>query len=357
MKSFKRLNVAVLSLSMMMGVGLGFNSPADELGPPALPEEVKGKAGIKKYLVGATEGCVTAAHQLQVDAYAYKGLIDSYKGDYAKAASEKPELMARLIKALRDDYQRLDSYGYEYIEGIIAGVPSLAKYDIELDAGVPAEGADNPDDIAPVKIVSKELSVDREGAVNNALLEPTVFGSNPKFTAATVNLPELGKVGLPKASWLVALADYAVDGYSRMDKSAKAWSPTDSDMFSAMVAMTPTLADYFEEWKDVKLGKAGGSFVAVSRVSDMKGIMGSTHLIWLGVRDQVILKDADLAASIDRGYDSVLDFVEAVKAREGERALTVQEVDALGSRSAEKVNKLTEQVRQSAVVLSIKVEE
>ena len=41
--------------------------------------------------------------------------------------------------------------------------------------------------------------------------------------------------------------------------------------------MTPTLSSYFDDWKEAKKngGSLGGRFVAVSRVSDMRGIMAS----------------------------------------------------------------------------------
>src|SRR5262249_16601297 len=123
-----------------------------------------------------------------------------------------------------------DSFGYEYVEGIVAGVPALSKYDIELDAGIPAKEAKPGDDVAPVVIKAGDLTLDKEGSLNNFLIEPTVFGTNPRFTKGTATLPGFDKpVGLPNPALVTALADYAVDGYARLEKDAKAWKPTDED--------------------------------------------------------------------------------------------------------------------------------
>ena len=51
-----------------------------------------------------------------------------------------------------------------------------------------------------------------------------------------------------------------------------------------MVVMTPTLSDYFEDWKESRYSKEkSGRFQAVSRVSDMRGIMGSCQVMYEAV--------------------------------------------------------------------------
>ena len=259
---------------------------------------------------------------------------------------------------MREDYRRLDSYGYEYVEGIVAGVPELSKYDVELDAGLPAEGAGPDDDVADVVIDAGDLTLDREGSLNNFLIEPTVFGTNDRFTAGQSDLPKLGQTRLPKANLIVALADYAVDGFGRLDADARAWEPSEKDVLVALSAMTPTLADYFEEWKESQLngGAAGGRFVAVSRVSDMRGIMGSTRLMWGGVESEVRPHDEHLADAVSRGYDGILAFIDRVESREQAGQLTPEAIDALGSQAKEQADQLTAQVDQSAALLGIDLE-
>jgi hypothetical protein len=354
------LHLILILTALTTGVRAADSPATAQPAAPAIPADVKGKEGIKAYLLAVSQDyCDAAAKDLKKHADTYAGLIKQHNGDYAAAAKAEPAKMVQLIRAMQDDYRRLDSFGYEYIEGIVAGVPCLAAYDIELDAGLPAKGATPDDDIAPVKIAAGPLTLDKEGSLNNFLIEPTVFGTNERFAGAKVSLPELSDkpVLVPNAELIVALADYAIGGYARMLKSVQAWQPSDKDCFEALAAMTPTLADYFEDWKEAKVSgsAAGGRFVAVSRVSDMRGIMASTRLIWHGMADQVQPKDKSLTTSVSKGYDQILAFIDTVEAREKKGNLTPEQIDALGSQAKERADKLTAQVTEAAALLKIEV--
>jgi hypothetical protein len=346
------------------GIALGFSltsllqAAAPAAHAPAVPTDLKGKEGVKAYLLTVIEQTNIASADLKKAANEYQALIDANGKTPSAAAAAKPQETADLILRLRDAYQRIDSFGYEYVEGIVAGVPSLSKYDVELDAGVPAKGAGLQDNVAPVKIVAGDVTIDREGSLNNFLIEPTVFGTNPRFIDGTAKLPGFDKpVGLPKPALISALADYAVDAYGRLKKDSEAWKPTDSDLFHVLASMTPTLADYFDDWKETKkYGQAeGGRFVAVSRLSDMRGIMSSTRLAWLALADSVKAKDAALADKISHGYDLVISFIDTVEAREARKPLNVEMIDALGTQAKERADKLAVQVAQAAAVMGIDV--
>jgi hypothetical protein len=316
-----------------------------------------GKEGVKQYLISVTQQCVTASHDLKKAANTY-AMLCKQDGSPQSAAKQHPKLVAQLIGQMRDAFRRIDSFGYEYVEGIVAGVPSLAKYDVELDAGVPRAGSGPDDDVAAVKIDGGDIQLNEEGSLNNFLLEPTVFGTNTRFTDGSATLGGFDQmVNLPKPRLLVALADYAIDGYTRLDADCKAWQPTDKDCFQALAAMTPTLADYFDDWKQARTnGSAtGGRFVAVSRVSDMRGIMSSTRLTWLALADGVNAKDPALARSITQGYDQVLAFIDTVEKRDNAGGMQPQTIDALGSQANERTNKVCVQVAQAAALLNIDV--
>jgi hypothetical protein len=60
-------------------------------------------------------------------------------------------MMDMLVTRMQANYKAIDSFGYETIEGIVAGIPSLSEYDIYLDAGVPA--SEGPDNVVPVVLV------------------------------------------------------------------------------------------------------------------------------------------------------------------------------------------------------------
>jgi len=330
-----------------------FGAPA---APPTLPQDVKGKDGVKAYLLAVEKQCVTATHDLKAAADEYAALVAAH-GTTTAAAQAEPQKIADLINRLRDAYQRMDSYGYEYIEGIVAGVPGLQKYDVELDSGIPKAQASSPQDqIAPVVVKHGSVTIDHEGSLNNFLVEPTVFGTNDKFTDGQAKLPGFDQpVKLPKVDVIEGLADYAVDGYARLQKDSEAWQPTNKDCFQAVYNMTPTLADYFDEWKESKKGDSGGRFVAVSRVSDMRGIMSSVKLTWEALDNDVKAKDPALADSVSRGYEQVIAFIDKIDAREQKHPLNIETIDALGSQAKEKADKITVQTAQAAALLGVDV--
>jgi hypothetical protein len=343
--------LAAWSICMVTGVAFA------ETTAPKVPVDVKGTAGVKTYLLAVVDQTNTASADLKKAATAYDELATA-AGSPAAAAKAHPEQVAKLIEQMRDAYQRIDSYGYEYVEGIVAGVPALMKYDIELDAGVPAAHAALGDNVAPVVIHAGPLTLDREGSLNNFLIEPTVFGTNDRFIDGTAVLPGFDKpVGLPKPELIVALADYAVDGYGRLRTDANAWQPTEKDCFHVVANMTPTLADYFEDWKETRLNgsASGGRFVAVSRLSDMRGIMSSTRLAWMAVANDVHTKDAALADKVTLGYDQILAFINTIETRDEKKPLKIETIDALGSQAKEKADQVTVQGSQAAALVGVDV--
>lgn len=358
----KHAGRSLLAVSLLSVPTFAADAKAEKDGPakaPAVPT-VAGKDGVKAYLKDVVGAVNKASADLKKAGGEYEALVAANGGTPASAAAAKPNEVAALIARMRDAYQRIDSYGYEYVEGIVAGVPSLMKYDIELDSGVPAAKAAVQDNVADVTVKAGDLTLTKEGSLNNFLIEATVFGTNPRFTDGSVKLPGLGDkpVGLPKTKLPTALGDYAVEAYGRLAKDVDAWQPTDADCFHVLANMTPTLADYFDEWKESKkFGQAvGGRFVAVSRVSDMRGIMTSTRLAWLAVADVVKGKDAPLAEKVSTGYEQVLKFIDTVDAREKKKPLAIQQIDALGSQAKEKADSLTVQASQAAALVGVNVD-
>ena len=324
---------------------------------PAVPQQSAGGDGVKDYLLAVIASARSGAADLRTDAGQYAALCQQY-GSPSAAAAAQPGRVATLVHRCRNDYKRVDSFGYEYMEGIVAGVPSLIKYDVELDSGVPAKGAGVQDQVADIVITAPDGVADHDGSLNNYLIEPTVYGTNPKFVAARdVDLPGMGATNLPKPGLLVAEADYAIDGYRRLDVDAHAWQPNDRTLFQAMANMTPTLSGYFDDWKESKKygGSAGGRFVAVSRVSDMRGIMASTRLNWVSEEPKVTAKDPALSAQISKGYDQVMHFIDTIDARNARRPLAIQTIDALGAQAKERADKLTVEVSQAGAELGLDV--
>jgi hypothetical protein len=310
--------------------------------------------GVKSYLVGTVTKMDAAAHDFVKNALAYAAIIDSYKGDYAKAYAAKKKEIDALVAAMRENYKAMDSYGYETVEGIVGGVDSFTHYDRDLDAGVPqAEGAEN---VAEITLTLRDgAKIDRQGSLFTYVIEPTLWGGEARWIIP-LDLDADGKVApresLPKAEVLLAASEDSARRIDALLADAKAWQPSTADCMSAMIAMTPTLSDYFEDWKESRYSeKQSGRFYAVSRVSDMRGIMGSCAIMYQAVDPGVAEKDAALAKSIRKGFDGITVFLDKIDAREKDGEITLAEIDEMASQAKDHTDKLVPQIEQAQALV------
>ena len=330
--------------------GLLFASSVVGSGASHAAESAEGTvANVKSYLLTTVGKMKTASADFVKASGEYSALIDANGGDAKAAYHAEPAKLDALVVRMQEDYKAMDSYGYETIEGIVAGVGSLADYDIYLDAGVPA--AEGPDDVAPVVLnLGKVGKIDREGSLFTHIIEPALWGGNPKW------MVDAGTRKLPRPEVLAAAAKDVDKKIGELQKSGEAWKVSVEDCFGAMVVMTPTLSDYFEDWKESRFAEEkSGKFQAVSRISDMRGIMSSCAIMYRAVLPQVAAKDKALAKSVDVGFTSVLSFIDLLGEREKKGAIKEAEVDELAAQAKEKTDKLVPQIEQSAAVAGVKI--
>jgi hypothetical protein len=309
---------------------------------------------VQQYLATTTQKMKAASASFAQAAKRYADLVDEAGGDYAKAnAAHKTEIDG-LVKTMQEDYKALDSFGYETVEGIIGGVDAFTHYDRDLDAGTPAaEGADN---IAEVTLTLRNgEKIDRQGAVFTYIIEPALWGGDPRWIVpfdrdgdGTIAPRE----SLPKADVLLAASDYTSKQVAALHADATSWKPTTKDCIGAMIVMTPTLSDYFEDWKESRYSdKQSGRFFAVSRVSDMRGIMGSCAVMYQGVDPEVAAKDAALAKSIRKGFDGITVFLDKIDTREKDGSITLAEIDEMASQAKSHTDKLVPQIEQAQALV------
>ena len=329
---------------------------------PAFAHAAENNADVKAYLLTTVEKMQVAAADFEKNATAYQALIDQADGDYSRALQTSREDLVRLVTAMQENYKAMDSFGYETIEGIVAGVKHLVDFDVYLDSGVPKAEASASTTVAPVVLKTKTGRVlEQEGALFTNLIEPTLWGSNKSYvTALDVNGD--GKVApkeaLPLADVLTAAATDVRKKIDELAAASIAWHPSTEDFFAAIITMTPTLSGYFDDWKESRYAKeSSGKFSAVSRVSDMRGIMSSVAVLYRAVEPQVQAKDKALARSITRGFTDILSFIDRVDAREKKSRISAPEIDELGNQAKEKADKLVPQVEQAAAVLDVKVQD
>jgi hypothetical protein len=344
--------VLVVAAAVLTGSALG-SPAADPAGTRLIP--------VKQYLLehtGQLSG-FTKSFRASADRY-YASARDS-GFDYArlwqtqrgKIASE----LARLKKTWIDGNPL-----YERVEGVVAGTPSLAVYDVILDAG--SSAAEDPAGAVPFDLELPNGKVLRKPGNLYNLTEGMLWGTRPELVARNVDLDRDGKVEfgevLPDANALKGAADAFVLYAGKLDRSAKAWAPSASDAFTAVVVMVPTMSEYFGQWKVSRFvlgNKANGdAFNVVSRLSDISDILGGLRVIYAGIRPAIAKLDAAQASQTHRELDALWLAVRRLQGQERTgRRFTPQQADVLGRGAQERATAIAGQVSQAAARLGVKI--
>lgn len=315
---------------------------------------------VKSYLVSSLEKVKHASAEFVENANAYSALLASQGGAEKAFAAKKGEVQ-KLVARMQENYKAMDSFGYETVEGIVAGVEKFAHYDVYLDAGLP-KGGGAADEVSPLKLkLSNGDVIDREGSSFTYIIEPALWGGNKKWVVP-MDLDGDGKIGpresLPRPELLTAVAADTDKKIGELLADARAWTPTPADCYQAMVAMTPTLSDYFEDWKESRYSKAAsGRFFAVSRISDMQGIMKSCAVMYHAVENTVKPKDKALAKTIDIGFKDIFTFLDGLEAQEKKSTSNLKPavIDEMANQAKAKTDKLVPQIKQAAALAGVKI--
>ena len=285
------------------GAGATTPSPLPSRRPrrPPRPIWARSRTTCSTHTAGLQEH--TAA--LAADAEAYHALAEEAGFDYEQLLADNREEVAALIEKMQGTFQEANP-AYEEMEGVVAGVPSLADFDVIIDAG--ADKSD-PENAVPFSITTPGGKTYEQPGNFMFLTETSLWGTEEQFAAKGVE-PDLdgdGKVefgeALPDADFLVAAASDFAANAKELDAAAQEWEPTPEDAFTALVVMTPTMSEYFEAWKHSRF-VAGDkaeetAFVAASRLQDIADILGGLVLVYDNV-EPTIAEDDPAAGRADR---------------------------------------------------------
>ena len=96
-----------------------FLTALSPLGEPA--------ASVRSYLLEKLEKMKAASEDFVKNSDAYAALINANGGSPEGAYKADPREMDMLVTWMQANYKAMDSFGYETIEGIVAGIPSLSQ--------------------------------------------------------------------------------------------------------------------------------------------------------------------------------------------------------------------------------------
>ncbi len=317
-------------------------------------------APVRDYSVRYAKAMRAETERLRRLAERYHELAKAGGFDYKNLAANK-----EVAEILKDGKQAwVDAHNnYELNEGIVAGVPSLSKYDVILDAGTP--GSEGGEDVVPFDLKLPDGRVlAKPGNFFHHLLEPLLWGTEKQAVALEADLNGDGKVEfgevLPDANLFVAAAREMDDYTAQMTEAIAGWQPTLDEGFTAMVTMIPTMDEYFENWKSSRFvsGSAAeeNSFVANSRLVDIYGILSGLNFVYDATRPLVAAKDAQLDTQVSAGFKDLRSYVENLrKQEEAGKRFTPEEADRYGTEAQDMAQELSALVAQVAVKLGVRV--
>ncbi len=274
-----------------------------------------------------------------------------------------PEAAAALVRDGQERFVRANQ-PYEQMEGVVAGVPELADFDVAIDAG---GDASDPETAVPFAVRTEDgRTFDRPGNSNH-LAETALFGTEPRWAARGVE-PDLdgdGRVefgeALPDPRFHLAIMRAFEQTAGELDAAARAWKPTLQDALTALVVMTPTMSEYFEAWKSSRVVAGETStekaFVVASRVQDIEDILGGLETVHAGVRPSIATADPAQAEQTGRALADLRAFAADLRRQEaGGRRFTAQDADTLGGEAQDRAEAIAGQIAQAAGRLNVPLE-
>lgn len=320
-------------------------------------------SGIKTYLLDTSTGLTGSTQKLSNAADAYYDLARATQFDYATLWANKPDQVRTILQEARSSWTEA-SPRYERVEGIVAGTPQLADFDVTLDAGSSAaEGGDG--------VVNFDLKLPDGRILSKpgnlfGVTESTLWGTFAEYSSSvTADLDSDGKIGfgdiLPDANVLKAAGNELHRVASELYSTSEKWQPSAAEAFTALVVMLPTMTEYFESWKSSRFVAGESStqrdFVAISRLADIQDILSGLEVVYAQIQPTVAQVDAAQSTQIAERISDLKTFVARVYAQEqaGKR-FSPEEADILGAEAQNQATAIVGQITQIAAQLNIPLE-
>jgi hypothetical protein len=361
----RRLALAAGAFALALGLlACGADDEASEGRSETSAAQGADLAAIKGYLLEHTERLVADTGEIRAGAEEYYALAKAADFDYQRLLDDNRDEVRGLVEDAQAGFTKANP-SYEEMEGVVAGVPSLAEYDVIIDAG---SDASDPEAAVPFDIETPSGRTLKQPGNFNYLIETTAFGTEPRFQAKGVR-PDLdgdGKVefgeSLPDADFYVAAARDFERYAKELDAAAREWEPTPSDALTSLVVMTPTMSEYFAAWKNSRFiaGEEASekAFVAASRLQDIADILGGLVLVYDNVEPLVARADRQQARQTKQSLGQLRAFAADLLAQErAGRRFTAEQADTLGSQAQERAEAIAGQITQAAAKLNIEIEE
>ncbi|RIH87207.1 Imelysin [Meiothermus luteus] len=324
--------------------------------------QAQGVEAVKGYLIGRVEQQKAATAALVKASQDYFALAQKAGFDYRKLAQAQPGPLRQSLQAARAAWVKASPI-YESVEGIVAGVESLADFDLNLDAG--ASAAEGGDAVVTFDLKLEDGRVLRRPGNAFGVLEGTLWGTERAFSSGVrFDVDGDGKLGfgdyLPDAYVLKAGAAKLDELTGGLLAAAQGWKPTPSDVFGALVANVPTAASVFvARWKTSRfvLGEKATrrDFNVISSLDDLVNNIRSWQELYGGVSSLVRAKNPALDRQIAEGLSGLRAYAERLVAQEKTRRFSLEQAELIYKEADNRATAVTGKLAQAAALLGFKV--
>ena len=362
--SSRSARLGLLAASALAGslVALGCGD-SDEASTSASSDSSTDLTAVKDYLTAHAGELSAEIDVLAQHAEDYYALAEAAGFDYERLMRENGAEVSQLLAESQDAFVKANP-AYEEMEGIVAGVPRLAQYDVDIDAG---SDASDPESAVSFTLATPQGETLKQPGNLFFLTETALYGTNPDLLAdVDQDADGDGEVefgeGIPNADTYVATLREFKQQAESLRADAEGFEPTPSDAFTAITIMTPTMSEYFEAWKNSAFisGDAASEegFVATSRLSDIADILEGIVLTYDQIEPSIADEDAAQAEQTKQQLDQLLALVEDIRDREADgEDFTGEDADTLGSEAQSRAEEIAGQVTQAAERLGVEIQD
>jgi hypothetical protein len=166
---------------------------------------------------------------------------------------------------------------------------------------------------------------------------------------------------LPNPDHIQASAAEMKKYTTELDAAAEKWQPNESDVFTALVVMTPTMAEYFAAWKNSRFVAGAdakeASFVGSSRLNDIADILSGLDLVYENIKPQLAEENPAQAEQTGRDLAGLRRYVVDIRDKESNgRAFTAEQAETYGAEAQQRAEGIAGQISQAAATLGVEVQ-
>lgn len=321
-------------------------------------------SGVRAHVLARTGELKSAAAAMSAASKAYYDLAKGVDFNYGALLKDKRDDTVKSLTDARAAWVQAVS-AYSKMEGIVAGTPALADFDIILDAG-------SSEKVGGDAVVPFDLNLPDGRTLSKpgnlfGVTEGALWGTVADFSAkGTFDIDGDGKPSfgdaLPDAHVLIAAANEVAKYATELETSAQTWQPNEREAFIALLIMAPSAADYLAAWKESRFVAGAATtrpdYAALSRLSDLNDMMSGLQVLYAGVSPLVSKSDPASDAAVVAELNAIKKLAaDALGKENAGTTYSAADADKLIEEAASHGEKITTALVEAAGKVGVKIEQ